>query len=92
MCGLMVLKPVMPKKTAKDSALAPSAKTAMTTYSYPEVSSANIAVWVVTGIAMTCTATYWVPKLWRNKMARRALSAGVSAAVACLAQELDDPG
>ena len=78
----------MPKKSAKDTALAPSSKRAMVVHT--AMSSTRMAVGVASGIALACTASYWLAILWRNKTARRALGAGVSAAVACLAQGLND--
>ena len=78
----------MPKKSVNDTALALSSKKAMVAYT--ELSPTRTAVRVVSGIALACTASHWLAILWRNKTARRALAAGVSAAVACLAQGLED--
>ena len=77
----------MSEESAEDDVLDATSKKSMAVFD--KALSANTTVWAVSGVAIACTAFYWLPVLWRNKTARRALGAGVSAVVACLAQNLE---
>ena len=70
----------MTKKPLTDSADAPLPSTDAIVGAYKRATPARKAMMIAGGVAVACTAPYWVPAVWRSKTARRVLTTGASAA------------
>lgn len=63
-----------------DAAPMPLPSTDAIVGAYRRATPARKAMMIAGGVAVACTAPYWVPAVWRSKTARRVLASGASAA------------